>query len=173
MWLASATVSCSVLSPQHPWDLPPPATLDAPVLQPGALSRTTLENGLRVIALEDRRLPRVVLGVTLRRGAGSVAREQSGLAAFTSSLMEQGAGGMDALGLALAVDEIGASMSVGVGWDHTSVTLSGLSRDLDRLTEILTAVVREPGFDEEEAARVKAEQLAGLRQFKYSHGVES
>ena len=71
---------------------------------------------------------------------------------------------MDALALALAVDEIGASMSVSAGWDSTSVTLSGLSRDLDRLVDILAAVVRQPAFEEAEAARVKAEQLAGLRQ---------
>ena len=83
MGSVAATLSCSVLSPQHPWDLPPPPTRDAPVIQPGALTRSTLSNGLRVVVLEDRRLPRVVLGVTLRRGAGSVPSEQSGLATFT------------------------------------------------------------------------------------------
>lgn len=167
---AAGSVSCSLLVRQHPWDLPPPATRDAPVVQPGALTRSTLSNGVRVIALEDRRLPRVALGVTLRRGAGSVALERAGLASFATALMAQGAGEMDALALALAVDEIGASISVNAGWDATSVTLSGLSRDLDRLVEILVAVVREPVFDEGEAGRVRARQLAGLRQAQDSPG---
>jgi zinc protease len=84
--------------------------------------------------------------------------------------MQQGAGGMDALGLALAVDEIGASLSVHAGWDSSSVTVFGLSRDLDRLVEILAAVVREPAFDDGEAARIRAQQVAGLRQAQDSPG---
>lgn len=160
---AAAALSCASLS-GHPWDAPPPETRDAPVVRPGALTRSTLGNGASLIVLEDRSLPRVVLGVTLRRGAGAVAPENAGLARFGTSLMEQGAAGMDALALALAVDEIGASMSVSSGWDHTSVSISGLSRDLDRLVEILVAVVRAPNFDESEAARIRDQQLAGLRQ---------
>ena len=166
---AAAALSCASLS-GHPWDAPPPETRDAPVVSPGALTRNTLSNGAKVIVLEDRSLPRLVLGVTLRRGAGAVAPEKAGLARFGASLMEQGAAGMDALALALAVDEIGASMSVSSGWDHTSVSISGLSRDVDRLVEILAAVVRSPRFDDAEAKRVRAQQLAGLRQAQDNPG---
>ena len=58
------------------WERPPPPTRDAPVVQPGSLVRAELENGLHVIVLRDRRLPRVSLGVTVRRGEAMIDPER-------------------------------------------------------------------------------------------------
>ena len=159
---------CAVL-PTHPrpaWELPPPPAHDAPVVQPGALHRSELPNGLRVIVLEDRRLPRIAFGVTLRRGAGSEAPGEAGLALFLSELMKRGAGDRDALELAQAVDQLGASLSVSSGWDSTTVGVSGLSRDLDALFAILSDVVLRPRLDAREARRTRDEMLAALEQAK-------
>jgi zinc protease len=123
---------------------------------------------MRVLVLEDHRLPRVEIGVVARRGAGLVAPEQAGLAEFTAELMERGAGDRDALELAAVVDNLGASLSASAGWDSMGVSVSGLSRDLDTLFEVLTDVVRRPRFDADEAERVRAEQLAGLEKAKDS-----
>jgi len=170
VWLALSLLAvapgCGLLGQRPAWELPPPPAREAPVVQPGALQRVTLDNGLRVLSLEDRRLPRVVLGVTARRGAGSVAPSDAGLASFTAELMKRGAGRRDALGLARAVDEIGATLQVGAGWDSMTVTVTGLSRDLDRLTEILADVVRRPRFDAGEGEKARGQQLAGLEQGK-------
>jgi zinc protease len=154
------------LPPRPAWELPPPPAPDAPVVQPGALHRSELPNGLRVIVLEDRRLPRVAFGVTLRRGAGSEAPREAGLAIFLAELMERGAGDRDALALAQAVDQLGASLSVSSGWDSTTVAVSGLSRDLDALFAILADVVLRPRLDAREARRTRDEMLASLEQAK-------
>jgi zinc protease len=148
------------------WELPPPPAPDAPVVAAGALHRSELPNGLRVIALEDHRLPRVALGVTLRRGAASEDVAEAGLALFLAELMERGAGDRDALALAQAVDELGASLAVSSGWDATSVGVSGLSRDVDALFAILADVVLRPRLDAREAQRVRDETLAALEQAK-------
>jgi zinc protease len=148
------------------WELPPPPVSEAPVVQPGTLHRAALENGLRVMVLEDRRLPRAVLGVTFRRGEASVSRERAGLASFTAELMKRGAGDRDALAFAEYVDEIGASLAVGADWDSLSVGVTGLSRDLDRLFEILSEVVLAPRFEQAEADRARAEKLAAIERAK-------
>lgn len=148
------------------WELPPPPAVEGPVLEAGSLEHAELDNGMQIILLEDRRLPRVSLGVIVRRGAGIVSPEQAGLAGFTSELMKRGAGDRDALALAQATDEIGASLSVGSNWDSTSVSASGLSRDLDRLVEILADVALRPRFDSGEAEKTRAERLAGLEKAK-------
>jgi zinc protease len=157
LWLA---LSCA--APRPAWELPPPPPRDAPVARPEALRRTGLENGLRVLLLEDRRLPRVVLGITLRRGAASESPGSAGLASFTADLMERGAGDRDALALAQAVEELGASLAVFAGWDSMGVHVSGLARDADRLLEILADVARRPRFEAGEAERVRGETLAAL-----------
>jgi zinc protease len=154
------------LGPKPAWEQPPPAPRIAPVVQPGALTRVTFDNGLEVLVLEDHRVPKLGMGITLRRGAGSVDSASAGLAQFTAELMNRGAGDRDALALARAVDDIGASLSVRAGWDSMDVVVSGLSRDLDPLMGILRDVVLAPRFDEGEAAKTRSEQLAALEAAK-------
>lgn len=148
------------------WEQPPPSASDRPVVQPDALHRGELDNGVDVVVLEDRRLPRVVVGVAVRRGGGIVPPEQAGLAAFTSEVMRRGAGRRDALALARATDEIGASLSVGADRDSMTVSVAGLSRDLDRLLEILSDVALRPRFEPGEAGKARSEMLASLEQAK-------
>jgi zinc protease len=153
-------------APPPAWELPPPVPKEAPVVQAGQLTRAELDNGLRVFVLEDHRLPRVVLALTARRGEAMVDPDRAGLASFTAELMERGAGERDALELARAVDEIGATLSVSAGWDSMTVRVSGLSRDLALLMEILTDVALRPRFDSEEAERTRNETLARLERAK-------
>ncbi len=144
------------------WEEPVPPVADAPVVQPGTLHRAELANGLTVLVLEDHRLPRVSLGITVRRGAGAVDPAQAGLAELTAELMNRGAGERDALELARTVDGLGASLSVAAGWDTMAVRLSGLSGDFDALLDILQDIVRAPRLEPQEAAQARAEQLAGI-----------
>jgi hypothetical protein len=175
---ALALVPCALLGcaplglggPRPAWELAPPAAPEMPIVEPGSLQRVALENGLRVLVLEDRRLPRVALGVTFRRGESSVAPERAGLASFTAELMKRGAGGRDALAFAEYVDEIGASFAVSAGWDSLTAGATGLSRDLDRLFAILADAVRAPRFERAEAERARSEQLAAIERAKDDPG---
>lgn len=144
------------------WQQPPPPPAEGPIVPEGALHRTTLANGLTILVLEDDRLPRVSLGVELRRGAGSVAPEQAGLAQVTTEVMQRGAGDRDTFELARVVEDAGASLSISAGWDTTAVSLSGLSQDRALLLEILGDVTLRPRFDEAEFAKVVAEHQASL-----------
>jgi zinc protease len=152
------------------WEQPPPPTRDRPVVQPGKLHRAELDNGLELIALEDHRLPRVAMGVTVRRGEGAVAADQAGLASFTAEVMRRGAGDWNALELSRAVDALGAQLSVSADWDSMTVQVSGLSRDLDALLDILSAVILRPRMDQREADRTRKEILAALEQAKDDPG---
>jgi len=165
MLLVLLAAGCASLG-KPAWELPPPPAQDAPVVQPGALQRAELDNGMEVVVLEDRRLPRIALGVAVRRGGGLVPPERAGLAAFTAELMKRGAGERDALALSQATDELGASLSVGGDWDSTTVTVSGLSRDRDRLLEILADVVLRPRFEAGEAGKARDQMLASLERAK-------
>lgn len=152
--------------PPPAWELPPPAPTEVPVVQPEALHRAGLDNGLQLIVLEDKRLPRAVLGITFRRGEASLPPEQAGLASFSAELLSRGAGDRDALEFAEAVDRLGASVSAGAGWDTISVSASGLSRDLDFLMEALADMVLRPRFEPGEAERARSERLAALERAK-------
>jgi len=146
------------------WEKPPPPPVDAAVVQPGRLQRADLPNGVRVLVLEDRRLPAFTLGVVVARGAGVEAVSEAGVASYTAELMERGAGARTALELAGVVDALGASLEVSASWDSISAQVAGLSQDRDVLFDLLADVVLRPRFDADEAERVRAESLAALRQ---------
>ncbi|MGH0037676.1 MAG: M16 family metallopeptidase [Myxococcota bacterium] len=150
--------------PKPAWEDPPPPPREAPVVQEGALDRGSLENGLTLMVLEDHRTPMVVLGVALPRGASVVDPAEAGLATLAAEVMERGAGERDALELAVAIEDLGAQLSVSVGWDTTTVSISGLSRDADRLFELLSDVVLRPRFEESEAIKARGERMASLAQ---------
>lgn len=159
-------MGCAVFGPGPAWEADPPAAREAPVTPAGALRRARLDNGAHVVVLEDHRVPRVVLGVTVRRGAGTVPVERAGLALFTAEMMRRGTRTRDALALARAVDDIGATLTVSADWDSTTVHVAGLSRDLDRLVDVLADVTLQPRFASDEAAKTRAQHLAGLQAAK-------
>ncbi|MFV1977944.1 MAG: M16 family metallopeptidase, partial [Myxococcota bacterium] len=158
----AAWVACAGSVDVPIWDQPPSPAADSPVVTPGSLHRFELDNGLSVIILEDHRLPRVSLGIGLRRGAASVEPDRAGLAAFTTDLMKRGAGDRDSLELASAIDALGSVLSVRASWDSITAQIWGLTRDLDSMLGILADVVLRPRFDDEEAVRARGERLAAL-----------
>jgi zinc protease len=167
--------ACASTSPAKPdaavrepfaWEQPPAAAIERPIVDPARLHRATLSNGLRVVVLQDHRLPRLSAGFVALRGVAIEAPDELGIAAFTAALMERGAGARDALALAAAVDDLGAELEVAADWDTLRASVSGLSRDSDALLGVLADVVRRPRFGAEDAKRVVAEQRAALAQAK-------
>jgi zinc protease len=161
--LAVATLACASLHAPS-WDRPPPPVREGPVVPADRLHRTTLANGLEVLVLEDHDLPRLSVGVVLRRGVEVEPLDQAGAVSLMAEVMKRGAGSRDALTLARAVEDLGASLSVDAGWDSVSVGLSGLSEDADRLYDLLADVTLRPRFDPGEVVRARAEQIAALEQ---------
>ena len=153
---------CGVFGPRPAWEEPPPAPTVGPIVVAEDLHRATLANGIEIIVLEDPRLPRISLGVTLRRGAGSVAPAKAGIAELAAEVMQRGAGDRDALALAKVIEDTGASLTVSAGWDATTVSLAGLSKDAPLFQEILADVTKRPRFEAAEFEKARGEQLAGL-----------
>jgi zinc protease len=168
--LLLAMPGCAVLSPKPAWEQPPPPVAEGPVVPQERLHRTTLENGLEVLVLEDRALPRLEIGLLLRRGAEIETIGQAGAVSLLTDVMERGAGDRDALALARATEELGASLGVGAGLDSLSVDVSGLSEDADTLFDLLADVSLRPRLERAEVERARAETLASFEQDKDDPG---
>jgi zinc protease len=159
---ASFAIGCGLFAPRPAWEESPPPPIENRIVSSDDLHRRTLPNGLELIVLEDSRLPRIALGITLRRGAGSVDPSVAGVAALASEVMQRGAGERDSLALAKVVEDVGASLSVSSSWDTTDLSISGLSEDRALLFEILEDVALRPRFDDVEFAKAQAEQQAAI-----------
>lgn len=164
--IAVAWIALACASPPPAWELPPPEPSEGAVVPQERLHRTTLDNGLRILVLEDHSLPRVAMGLVVPRGAAAMDLEQAGLVSYMAELLNRGAGERDALAFAQAVDALGASVGAGSGWDTVTVHASGLSGDFDTLTGLLADAALRPRFEAAEAERLRAQRLASLERAK-------
>lgn len=160
--LGSLLVLLGCAGTRPAWELPVPPAREAPITSEGALIRQTLPNGLRILLLEDHARPMVSFGLAVRRGVAIETPGKEGVAALCAEVMQRGAGDRDALQMAIAVDEMGASLGIGASWDSLQIAASGLSRDADTLLQLVSDVTLRPRFDPLETEKARDEQVASL-----------
>lgn len=141
----------------------PPALAPAPSVRPPVPETRALSNGLQVQYVRMAELP-VVQALLVVRGAGSAADPAGlpGLASFTATMLDEGAGGKDAIALADALDFLGASLTTGAAWDNATVGLYVLRRNFERALPLMADVVLRPDFPENEVQRLREERVVNL-----------
>jgi zinc protease len=128
------------------------------------ITRTTLDNGLRVLVTETHSAPLVSLRVLVRSGADHDTASTAGLASLTAELLDEGAGGRDAMQIAEDVGILGAAMGTGADWDASYISLDVLTRNVEPAASILGDVTARATMPPEELERSRTERLNDLIQ---------
>lgn len=129
-------------------------------------SETTLANGLRIVVLEDHRLPQISFQLVIPGAGGYLdPADQPGLAGFTAALLREGTATRTSTQLAQELEIMAATLNAGAG-SSPEATISGssLSEHAVRLIELAADVVLHPTFPEAEIARYKQQTRARLAQ---------
>ncbi|MCW5893422.1 MAG: insulinase family protein [bacterium] len=140
----------------------PVAAGAAEELELPAVTRVTLDNGLRLVVAESHELPLVEFYAMIGAGAAQDPADQLGLASLTAASVTRGAGKLDAEEFARAVESLAGGIAAAAGTDGTIVNAEFLSEDFDRGLDLLRLVLREPTFAADEVRRAREQQLAGL-----------
>ncbi len=143
-----------------------PALGPDPTFRFPAIAKRTLASGMRVWTVEQRAVPLTTLLWLLPVGAAADPAGQPGLAALVGDLLDEGAGDRSALEVHETLSRLGARLDTDVGADATTLTLTVLSRNLDRALELLAELVCRPRFDAEEFERVRERRLHRLVQLR-------
>jgi zinc protease len=134
---------------------------------------TTLSSGLRLMVLEDHRLPRITFQIIMP-GAGGYydPANQVGLATYTAQMMREGTKKQTSLQIAQDIDTMAASLSVSAGISSQTATVSGasLTENFDRLFAMAADVLLTPTFPAEEWDRLKKRAQATLIQQRTQPG---
>lgn len=129
---------------EHPSDLTFPP-LD---FTPPRPARTVLDNGMVVYLLPDREVPLVSITALIRTGELYVESKKAGRASLTGHIMRTGgAGSMKPEEIDEKLEYVGAELSVGIGYDSGTASLSVLKKDLDLGMEIFSAILMRPSFN--------------------------
>jgi len=168
---APSPVQTATIEPAPP---PPPVSFRATPPQPGAprpyefpeVTRVTLPNGMRLVIAENHTAPLVTVRAVVRSGSAHDPADQAGLASITADMLDEGAGKWNAIQIAEAVGNLGASLSTGADWDASYAGLDILSRNLSSGMDLFADVLRNPTFPAREFDRIKKEQLTTIVQQK-------
>ncbi len=129
----------------------------------------TLSNGLRVVLLENHRVPTFTMQMVVLSGGLSDPADHHGLAQFTAALLREGTATRKSKDISEQMDTLGGTLNAGAGISSftTTVTSAGLVENLDGTLAIFADVIRNPKFPQEEVEKFKA-RLAQQLQFQRS-----
>lgn len=130
----------------------PPQTLPLPDYKLPPVTEITLPNGLRVVAVEDRRFPMVHFRLGFNAGTRFDPAELSGLASMTGELLKEGTATRTSKQIADELASLGANIEASVSPDWLLLTGSVLSDNLDRQLALLADLALNANFPESEVA---------------------
>ena len=125
--------------------------------------KSVLPNGLRVLVKEDNRLPLVSLVVAFRGGLLAETPEKNGISQLLASTIIKGTKARSAEQIAESIEHVGGSIGAGAGNNSLSVSVEVMKDDFALGMEILSDVLANATFPENEVALEKDSQLAAIK----------
>ncbi|MCG8411619.1 MAG: insulinase family protein [Bacteroidales bacterium] len=133
----------------------------APEFKIGKHKTFTLKNGLKVILVENHKLPRVSFQLTIDADP-IFEKEIAGTANFTGSLLKSGTSSKSKVEIDEAVDFIGAKLSTGLN----GISGLTLTKHKDEFLSVFSDVLLNPSFPEAEIEKTKKQAISAMNSSK-------
>lgn len=133
----------------------------APELDFGKYKLYELKNGLKIIVVEDHKLPRISMNLIVDRDPIQEG-DKAGYVSLAGEMLRQGTTNLNKSQLDEEIDFIGANLNTG----SASIYTSGLSKYADKLFSLTADVALNPSFPTEEFDKLKKQQISGLESAK-------
>jgi zinc protease len=134
----------------------------SPLPGPDDVLRTTLPNGITVLARENWSAPSVVIEGYVLAGNLDEPEGKPGVASFTASMLSRGTRHRTFSEINEAIESIGASIGFSPDRHITNFSTKSLAEDLDLVLAVLADELRSPAFPAEYVDRVRGLRLTAL-----------
>ena len=111
-------------------------------------------------------MPVARVSVLFKGGYTADQGRKPGTASFAMSLLDEGAGKLDALAIADRAERLGAQLAASASLDTSFAAVATLTEQLDPSLALLADIVRRPAFPAQEIERVRKEWIAGIAREK-------
>ncbi|HWP48257.1 MAG TPA: pitrilysin family protein [Candidatus Limnocylindrales bacterium] len=118
-----------------------------------------LANGLTVLFLENRFYPIVAIEAFVDAGQKHEPEDKAGLAYLVGTLLDEGTKNRSGLEIAQIMDFIGGNLET----SSTGVFAQILSKDVDIALDIVSDILKNALFDEQEVIKERNKQLAAIK----------
>jgi zinc protease len=156
LFIALVTISLSAQVTIDRSTAPTPGPARTPEI--GSYESFELKNGLKVFVVEDHKLPRITMSLILDRDP-IVEGAKAGYVSIAGDLIGAGTANRTKSALDEEVDFMGANFGTG----SNSIRVGGLSKYTDQLIDILSDVLLNPSFPQEEFDKLKSQMISGLK----------
>jgi zinc protease len=140
---------------------------DAVTAKAGAelnVQKVVLDNGIPLIVRQDHRLPFVYFTAALGGGLLSENATNNGVTQLMTDLFTRGTESYTTEEIARKIEQLGASMSSFAGRNSFGLQAQCLSQDADAVADLFAQCLLRPVFPEEELAKQREIQIAGILQ---------
>lgn len=127
------------------------------------LFTTSLDNGLKVVVVDDKRLPLVSYRLAFFAGDADEPAERVGVTSALASMLTEGTATYSSRGLAEKIERLGASISASSSEDFVIVSASSLSIYSSDILDLISEIVFRPVFPEDELDLYKRNTIEHLK----------
>ena len=123
----------------------------------------TLPNGLQVVVVSHHEQPSVTLRLLIKSGAAQDPKDKPGVASMTAHLLDQGTTSRTAQEIARSIESVGGGIGVSAGNDLSFVNAVVLKNDLTLALDLVSDIIRNPVFAQQELDRVRPQLLSSMQ----------
>ncbi len=127
------------------------------------VERIVSPSGIEAWLVRDKAAPLVAMSYSFHGGSSQDDATKPGTANLTSSLLDEGAGDLDARAFQQRVESRAIELSFSVSRDYFNGTLRALSENREEAFNLLRLALTAPRFDTEAVERVRTQVVSGLR----------
>ena len=127
-------------------------------------TKIVLDNGIRLIVKENPSLPIVTIQVSSLGGVRFEEESQNGINSFLAVMMTKGTKNQSSLEISKKVERMAGSLNGFSGYNSLGLTFTFLSQHFEEAFQLLTEVIRNPSFDQEEMKKRRRLILASIQQ---------
>ncbi|OYW52525.1 MAG: peptidase M16 [Hyphomicrobium sp. 32-62-53] len=118
--------------------------------------------GIEAWLVEDHSNPMMAMRFSFEGGSAQDPAGKDGVANFVSSMLDEGAGKLDASTFQEKLEDLAVRLSFSDTQDAFYGNFETLTANRDEATELLRLAINEPTFDKEAAERIRQQILAGI-----------
>jgi len=121
-----------------------------------------LENGLKLITIQRKKLSITYIKFIIRSGAVNEPLTRRGTSYLTAKLLNEGTKEKDSTTFAREVEKLGGDLSSKSGYSISTVEGDSLSDKFEALTSLIQELLTSPAFREKDLARLKKQVKTGF-----------
>ncbi len=140
----------------------PPLAPERAVVWPPR-KRVRLANGLEIVLVESRTIPKFTGELFLRGGNAAVAHHAPGLAEMTATVVRTGTARRSSRQIEEDLRRMGADLSTGAGADTSAISFEGLVEFSEPLLALVSELAQQASFPPGEFERERRQAIEALR----------